>query len=71
MDEMTEEQFEEKRIKLKKLSNNAFDSVVLRQRGSTPDDFLDMVTKSEYFRDLFFEGYIEGANMYRERGDKI
>ena len=69
---MNKQQEEKMRMMMKTVSSAAFDKFIVRQLGA-PDvdkEFIGMLTDSEYFRDLFYEGFIEGSHFMMKIGEK-
>ena len=60
--EITNEQFHQFKDSLKVVSNIKFKKVIDKQRGVTADDFIQMLEGSTYFKDFFFEAFIEGID---------
>ena len=67
---MNKQQAEEMRDRVRKLSSAAFDKFIVRQLAEPNADaeFIGRLTDSEYFRDLFYEGFIEGAHFMAMKG---
>ena len=63
---MNEQYFQYFKTKMKKLSDIKFDELMKRQEGAVEEDFLKMLKSSSYFRELYFEGYIEGISKARD-----
>ena len=59
---MKDEDFKKHKDSLKVVSNIKFKELIDRQRSKTNSAFVDKLEKSEYFKDLFFDGFIEGMS---------